>query len=271
MERFNYHASATGVAGRIEIPFDEIIPIQGSMALPPTGGSGSVRVDEFRFRNILSFSSVTTVVAGSRSERDQTYDALATTTIENFDVLGVVTADRIVARIASVHPEDGGPPSITPLGSHFDNLRIAGYPVEVDLATDTFTRLDTGHKVRQAYRDDEGGFRREFDALSLLGKNDAIPSRLQSYFPWRREQASNVIPERNGEIHCGLVRGITGLGADIVCHGHTIHVRGFGVVRLAEFRVTDSLRQLTMVQIDLGSTPKGHVSGGGAEGNGSGY
>jgi hypothetical protein len=271
MERFNYHASATGVAGRIEVPFDEVIPIQGSLALPPSGGFGSAHVHAFRFRDILSFSSVTTVVAGSRSDRDQTFDALATTTIENLDVLGVVRADRIVARIASIHPEDGGPPAITPLGSYFENLRIAGYRVEVDLATDRFSQLDTADKVRQAYRQDDSGFRQEFDKLSLLGKNEAIPSRLQAYFPWRREQASEVIPERNGEIHCGLVREISGLGSKIACHGHAIYIRGFGVVRLAEFRITDSLRQLTMLQIDLGSTPKGHVSGGGAEGNGSGY
>jgi hypothetical protein len=271
MERFNYHASATGVAGRIEVPFDEILPIQGSLALPPSGGFGSVRVHGFHFRDILSFSSVTSVVAGSRSDRDETFDALATTTIENLDVLGVVTADRIVARIASIHPEAGGPPMITPLASHFENLRIAGYRVDVDLATDTFARLDTAEKVRKAYREDVNGFRREFDELSLLGKHETIPSRLQAYFPWRREQAGEVIPERNGEIHCGLVREIAGLGSEIVCHGHSVYLRGFGAVRLAELRITDFSRQLTMLQIDLGSTPKGHVSSGGVEGNGSGY
>lgn len=271
MERFNYHASAFGLAAHIEEPFDEVLPARASVVLPQSGGFGNAHVGHFRFRDILSAGSVTAVVAGSFSKKDHTYDSLATVTIEDLDILGVVTAGRIVARMVAIHPEDGGPPSITPLGSHFEDLRVAGYRVDVDLATDTFTRLDTAEKVRQAYRDDEGGFREEFNALSLLGKSQQLPARLHSYFPWRAEQPAESIPERNGEIRCGLVREIDGLGPDIVWHGHTIHIRGFGVIRLAEFSITDSLRRLTMIQVDLGSTPQGHVSGGGVEGNGSGW
>lgn len=271
MERFDYHASAVGLAGHIEEPFNEVLPIRASIALPQSGGFGSSHVRHFRFRDIVSAESVTALVAGSYSKTDHTYDSLATVTIEDLDVLGIVRASRIVARMVAIHPEDGGPPSITPLGSHFEDLRIAGYRVDVDLATDTFTRFDSAEKVRQAYRNDEGGFREEFNALSQLGKSQQLPARLHSYFPWRGEPAAESIPERNGEIRCGLVREIDGLGPEIAWHGHTIHIRGFGVIRLAEFSIIDSIRRLTMLQIDLGSTPKGHVSGGGVDGNGSGW
>jgi hypothetical protein len=271
MERFTYHALAVGLAGKFEEPFAEVLPVQASVALPEGGGFGTSRVGYFRFRDIISVGSVTAVVAGSHDEWKHTYDALATVTIERLDVLGMVKADYIVARIAASHPEDGSPPSIIPLGSHFENLWIAGRRVELDLATDTFTRLDTAEKVRQAYRGDEGGFRKEFDALSSAGKGDQIPARLRSYFPWRDQQAGEAIPERQGEIQCSLVRQVNGLESCVVSHGHTIHVQGFGVIRLAEFRIAESSRRLTMLQIDLGSTPSGSVSGGGVEGNGSGW
>ncbi len=274
MDRFKYHASAAGFSGNIRQPFTELIPIQASVALPPGGGFGTSRVERFQFQNIFSVESISAVVAGSFSERDHTFDSLSTTTLEGFNVLGVVTADRIVSRIAVSHPKDGKPPSITPIGSHFENLRIAGRKVEVDLATDTFHRLDTAPKVRDAYSANTHGFRTEFEGLSLMGKGEQIPPRLQPHFPWSNQQDNekipeHQIPEHQGEIHCGLVRGIGGLGSDLPCHGHTIHIHGFGVIRLAEMTITDFSRTITMIQIELGSTPSGGASGGSSSGNGT--
>lgn len=268
MEHFKYHAGAVGLSARINQPFSEVLPVQASVALPEAGGFGTARVDHVRFRNILTVRSVTSVVAGSYSERDRTYDALATTITEDFDVLGIVKADYIVARIASIHPAEGGPPRITPLGSHFENLRIAGYPVKIDLATDTFSRLDTLEKVKQAYRTDES-FRQEFDEMSGRGKGDRIPERVQHLFPWRHSEASESIPEKHGAVHCSLVRDVAGLPGSLVKEGHTVVIPGFGVVRLAEFRITEGLRSLTMLEINLGSTPDGNVSSGPVYGNGS--
>ena len=55
IERFRYHAFTSGVSGRITQPFDEIIPVQASVALPEAGGFGTASVDRFCFRGILSF------------------------------------------------------------------------------------------------------------------------------------------------------------------------------------------------------------------------
>lgn len=272
MDRFRYHASAAGLDVHIHEPIDVALPTVAKVDLEPGGGFfTSPPVKNVQFNNIVFAESVAAVVSGSFDTRSRTFDELASVVIEKFNVLGIVTADRIVARLAAVHPENGGAPSISPLGSHFDNLRIAGRPVEVDLATDTFTRFDTAAKVRQAYRDDQEGFRAEFAGLSLLGKLKEIPERLHSYFPWRDKDPEDAIPEREGEIHCGLVRRIQGLGPEIAWHGHTIYVPGFGVVRLAELSIVESLRSLTMLRIDLGSTPTGGVAAGHVRSNGSGW
>jgi len=178
IDRFLFHGSAIALQGHIRAPFDEIIPIQAASALPPSGGYGSARVDNYRFREILSCTAAYSQVAGSKSATGS-FDAVATVTLENFNLLNVVTADRIVARIASKHPDDPEvEPSVILLGSYFENLRIAGYPVVIDLATDTFTRFDTVKSMREAYETNKDGFRDDFANLSLTGKRAELPQQL---------------------------------------------------------------------------------------------
>lgn len=261
--QFRYKARAVALTAHLRLPYDSVAPPQAIVALPPEGGLADEPVGAFSFHGVVSISSAVSVVAGSIDKRDGGYDSLANTTIEGFDVLGVVTADRIVSRIAAKHPADGGPPSITPLGSHFQNLRIAGHKVDVELATDTFGRWSTFEGVRGAYRANTEGFREEFNELALLGKSGGILERLRSYFPWGGEEAGDEIPaDGDGLIRCGLVRKIAGLGSSMERHGHVIYVPGFGVVRLGEFFMTHDARGLTMIEIDLGSTPAGKTSGG---------
>ena len=268
IERFQYHATATGASGHITLPFNEIIPIQASAALPETGGFGTARAERLNFRGILSFESAEALVAGSYSPKDRSYDAVATVTVTGLDILGMLTADRVVARIASSHPADPeNGHSITPLGSYFDNLRIAGYPVELELATDTFAKFDNAAKVRAAYRENDDGFRDEFDKLTLTGRDD-VPEFLRRYFPCLGPRAPSI-EETHGIISCSLVRRISGLPRGLRPVGHVIHVPGFGIIRLAEFKMTGSDRRISMLEVDLGSTPTGKLSIGGAQGNGS--
>jgi hypothetical protein len=269
IERFQYHASAVGASGHITLPFNEIIPVQASIALPESGGFGTARADRLKFHGILSFESAEAVVAGSYSPKDRSYDSVATVTITGLDILGMVTAGRVVARIASSHPADPEKEhSITPLGSYFDDLRIAGRPVELDLATDTFAKFDNARKVRAAYRDNEDGFHDEFDKLTLTGRED-VPEGCWKYFPWLGERTSHAIEEEHGIVSCSLVREIHGLPRGLRPVGHVIPVPGFGIIRLAEFKMTGTDRRISMLEVDLGSTPSGKLSIGGAQGNGS--
>jgi hypothetical protein len=268
IERFLYDASVVGASGRITLPFDEIIPIQASLALPESGGFGSANVERFSFRDILSFESAQALVSASYSARGNAYDAVATVTITGLNIMGMVTAARVVARLASSHPADPEKGhSITPLGSYFENLRIAGYPVDADLATDTFTKFDSDAKVRKAYRENQDGFLEEFDTLTLTRRKD-VPEDLRQFFPWLG-RAGHSIEESHGVVACSLVRGLRGLPRELEPVGHVIRVPGFGIVRLAEFKMTGTDRRVSMLEIDLGSTPVGKLSIGGAQGNGS--
>jgi hypothetical protein len=131
MERtFLYHALAAGVSGRITVPFQDLIEVQAASALPISGGYSASRVENFSYKEILSFSLATTLTIGSFSESHREYNTLATVTIEGLNILDTITADRIVARLASSQPQEGGEPEVTIVGTHFENLQVAGYPLD---------------------------------------------------------------------------------------------------------------------------------------------
>src|SRR5260370_15046753 len=141
--RYLYSAHGAGFGGRITLPFDELVEVQAAAALPTSGGYSSARVANFNFKGIVSASAIFTETAGSFSKDKDTYGTVVTSTIENLTILNMVTPDRIVARLSSSHPasqqtDKNVEPEIIPLGSHFENLRIAGQPVDFDFDMKTF-------------------------------------------------------------------------------------------------------------------------------------
>ena len=133
-QTFLYHALATGVSGNITLPFQDLIQIQAPSALPFIGGYSASRTEGFRFKHILSFSSASTVTTGIES--GGFFNTMATATVEGLNILDVITADRVVARLASKYSKETREQSATFAGSHFHNLRIAGYPLAVVISPD---------------------------------------------------------------------------------------------------------------------------------------
>jgi hypothetical protein len=249
MERtFLYHAQATGVSGRITLPIDEVIPVQAPAAIPVTGGYSFTRVENFRHRDIVSFRSATSVVQGDFNAHDQAHETLVSTTIEGLNILDVVTADVIVARITSRHPKEGREPSIIPLGSHFENLRIAGCPVEVRLDAGLFLRCQHYSEIRETIQADP-----------------EVRARLSYGFADVAEQPPN------GALLCSLAAEVKVHCRELKADGHAIHVPHFGTVYLAEFFILPHTRSITMLRAELGSAVKGHVKSGGGSGNGQPY
>ena len=243
IERFRYHAATLGVSGRIRKPFHHAICPQADLNLPESGGYVHSRVDNFNFLDLITFDRAIAFAAGSFSEKDDAFDATAAVTIEGLNIFNMITADRVTARIASSHPRSGAEPRITPIGSSFENLRIAGYKVEVDLAVDTFAEFDTASELRSACESADLSDRMQPHALNT-------------------DRAAD-------EMSFTLVRSLRGLGKEIYVSGNEIRIRDFGVVRLAEIFISERKRRISMVQFNLGSTPDSEGQAGGAEGNGS--
>src|SRR5215475_5456297 len=152
---YYYHANALALGGRLRRPVDLVIESQASSSLPSSGGFGSSHVENFNLKNIVSFRAAHTEVAGSElgQMHQRIFTARSSASVEGLNILNVVTADKITARLASRHPANDDEPAIITTGSYFENLRIAGHTVEVvEFAHGTFHRCDTHKKLRDAFQ-----------------------------------------------------------------------------------------------------------------------
>jgi hypothetical protein len=248
--RFLYHAEAVAVSGYITLPVQETMPAQATVSAPMLGGYASASSENFRHGNYLSFDRAESHVVGSYSDKDKAHGTLATTTIEGLNILDVVTCDRIVARITTKHPDSHADSAFIPLGSRFENLRIAGHSIQVDLATDIFAEHDTWTKLTEAHAKG-GSIRTDLEKLAI--------TRVEG----------GGFPQRNGMMYCSLARRPDKLPGGLTWNGHGIYVPHFGTVYLGEYFVTRSIHRLLMLHVDLGCSVEGCYGVGGGGGNGS--
>jgi hypothetical protein len=236
---FHYHACAHAFSGSFTRPFSQTIDVQASSALPIIGGHGSSRVENFQFREFVSFRKGYTHVSGGHQPDDDSHNTLVTSTVEGLNLLDVVTADRIVARLYSKHLPNEPEGFITLVGSKFENLRIAGWPVEIKLNTELFERLPTFAKAKKEY-DDNGEIRKIAED------------------PFQTRQVLKEI-KPNGGILCSCIKEMNTTCPGVKRDGHCFTVPGFGKIFLGEVLIRHAERTLTMVRLEIGSA----VSGGG--------
>src|SRR5262249_52750967 len=139
--QYIYSASAYGFAGELERPSRHTIPSQAASVLAADGGRGNNRVQNFKFDGFLSVDDAHTEVGGSYDECHELHTTYSFSSLEGVNVADMLTANRVVSRLyiyAPANPADHSEPSFTITGSHFENLRIAGYKVDVELATSEF-------------------------------------------------------------------------------------------------------------------------------------
>jgi len=200
---------------------------------------------------------------------ERVHSTLIQSVIEGLDILGVVTADRIEAHIVSEHVSGGsGEPTVTLAGTRFENLKIAGVPVEVDLATDVLDRYDTHAKFCEGYRGDErvrGLFRRNPDEE----EKEFRPSFVNRFLSHLSDEPAEELPSVNGITGLSLVRSMGKPSPLFKRYGHVIHVQGFGTIRLAEVGVSSLTRSVTMMHVNMGSPVMGDMAVGSGEDGGS--
>ena len=248
---FLYHAWAHAFSGHFTRPIERLIEVQAGISLPITGGHGSSRVENFRFGETASFKAGYSQVSGSEkfvkngNKERCIHTTLAMSVVEGLNILDVITADRIVSRVASVW-ESGDEPRSVVLGSRMENLRIAGHKVEVELHHELALNLETFEDARK-----------EFASNSEFRKMAEHP-----FGAWKLPK--KIDP--HGVIVCSLVKelkpekcpGIKQHGH----YGHVLEIPEFGKVYLAELVLSHGTKTLTMIRFELGS-PQG---GGGSSG-----
>jgi hypothetical protein len=241
VDGFNFHAEGHAFSAVFTRPVPTHIDAKAATSLPTIGGHAHHRVEDFQVPRIVRFKAAHTHVSGS-FEDEFTAVTHSTTTIEGVNLLDVITADRITARLTSQHnirkykdrPEKERPKGYDPedydkeghiiaLGSTFHGLRIAGYPVEVILHNELLLDCKTHADLDNWYK-----------------KNGA---------------GGGIVSRKHGVLLCSLVKEIItdfpGLSKEDK-KKHIFHVPHFGTVSLAEVLSEDGTKTLTMLQFHLG-------------------
>jgi hypothetical protein len=270
----DYYAEANVLHADLEQPLKEKIRPQAFVKLPRDGQYQFSQAAPFRLEGILSYQGGYTQVAGHPSSKIAGFATLTTSVIEGLNVLDVVTADRVVAQISTVHPAygTGQVPSVTFLGTRFDNLRIDGHKVEVDRCLDIL-----GPKPV----DDESYFDNR-DVLDRISTQYDTIATAEDLPEWAAEQYPKGRPVLNGDgrLECSLVSSIA--GAPGTPFGHVIDLPHFGKIFLGELRVErepgnpskgiyDAYKfHLTMIRLKMGCLAEGNVSVAALDSNGQG-
>jgi hypothetical protein len=237
--RFLYHAEAAAATGQLTLPYQEMIPIPASVSVPLNGGHATASVEDFSHRGIISFRRAEAHVFGAYSEKDKAYGAASTVCVEGVNILNVVTCDRVILRLAAKYPDGDVEPTFNPLGSHFDNLRIAGHPIHVDMATYLFTQHGTWSNLNHTYEQDEA-FHNEIASLSMV------------------EATGRQLPLGHGTLGVTLARNLFDhLPRGLERRDHGIYVPHFGTVYLGEYFVSAHAHRLLMLHVDLGCAVEG--------------
>lgn len=262
-----YNAHAYSFSGAIDRPFAHSKEVHAGSALPTTGGFEKARAENFRLQESLSYSSAHSLVSGNKNEKDGSYNALATATIENLNILDMVTADRVVFRVSSKQYMDEPEPTILTLGTRIENLRIAGCPVQVEFDNDLFQRLGTYASFMGEYSGNQQT--REMLQTRLLGskpKSD-VPEFLHERYNWfdKDKFASK------GIALCTLVKEIKTNCPELRIYGNVVVVPQFGKIYFGEVQLQRNQREVSTFRVELGSAVGGSTNGPGGSGGGSTY
>jgi len=230
---FLYNAHGSALGGFITRPFNEVIESVADASLPVTGGYGSARVSNYKYHELISIREAYTQVSGSKSE-DGSYNTLISVTLEGLNFADMITADRIVARLATHHDGRDGETRVVPEGSEFVNLRIGGEPVDTTAIDPTLTRFPT-------------------------------------FGEFKEKSGRSLAPSKSGMARCCLLTKIGHSRVQTIGDQQVIVVPDFGKVYLGEVYLKESTKHITMMRLELGSPVAGSVALGGGSGNGTSF
>ena len=269
-----YHAEADVLSADLEQPLHDKVRPRAQVKLYERGDGSFYQfkyAEPFHLEGIISYESGYTQVAGSRSSKPgHGFATLATSVVENLNVLDVLTADRVVGRISTEHPLDGQVPSVTFLGTRFENLKIAGQKVGV---IPNLEILGAKPADDRSYLDEQSvtdRLRRQYEKISQAeGLPDWVcDDYLQDRIPGQKPH----------EAHCSLVDSVKDYPNSF---GHVIDVPHFGKIFLGELKVSREpdpdkpdyyyyTFHLNMIRLKLGCPVEGNINVGTLESNGGG-
>ncbi len=285
----DYHAEANVLHGHLKLPLKQEIHQQAPVLLKDRrGGHFFQRAEHYSLEGVISFKSGYSHVSGNRSLKNHGWVTLATSVLEGLNVLDVITADRMVAQVSTEHPlENGHVPHVTFLGTQFENLRVGGYKVEVELDLSI-----CGDKPRGdiPYTEDPGFLDRIGRQCASIADAPGLPRALRAEYDEELQQIAEIRSgNRSGKgdgeppkLGCTLVKSISKIPI-ATSYGNVLEIPGFGTVSLAAVEVgalapvgttgekVGNSFNLTMLKMKMGCIGDGTVSAASAAANGRTY
>ncbi len=272
-----YHADASPMGGHLTHPKELVLSAKGSVSLGQAGGHAASKVKNFRPHPEVSTGTAYSVAKGGVNAETGNWTTVVTSTVEDLKLFDVVTADRIVANLSIEHPRRGDYPCVCFDGCVFENLRIAGKPVTLDLDLALLTAKQ--HDFPDVPWPEVPGFVKRAVAQNAKIVRDAeAPAPLRSRYAWMSQKSQRT---QKGYIACSLVAGVQGTVPGST-FGHVVRVPGFGDLFLGELIVDARSFHLNMLRAEMGGngnnspangstaksgkTPRGAVNGGKANG-----
>jgi len=302
-----FHAEAHALAGNLKLPFRQdikkqaFVKLEGQLADLPEEVRAqrnyfSQHSKNYRLEGIISYAAAHTQVSGHASDKDTGASVtLATSVVEDLNVLNVVTADRVVAQISTTHYPGEYCPQVTFLGTHFENLRIARHRAEpylkLDLAGARAEGKDAlpvnkGTGLMNAVEAQYQRLKKEIGGLAdkereKMRLRDTDVSLAKKYYGFTldhskiQQQAIAAKKDDNWDgITCSLVehveiKDISVKAADgksiqipppAETFGHVIHIPDFGNIFLAELTVKHNSYNLTMIRLEMGCLASGSTT-----------
>jgi len=186
-------------------------------------------------------------VAGTRSSKvGYGWVTLATSVVTGLNVHDMVTADLVFAQVSTEHPLEGYVPSVTFLGTRFENLRIGGRELEPVFDLGICGPKPDGDKP---YLQDPGFLSRVSQQYERINSVPGLPDWARQQYHWDPAAVGQT-----GKVECSLVANVA-QAAPGTSFGPSVRVPGFGKVSLATLAV-DRAFHLTMVGVytDSGGT-----------------
>jgi hypothetical protein len=219
-----FSADAFAFSANLQTP-QKATEKQAVVTLPSTGGYDYKPAEPKQIGGIVSHAGGYAQVGGYASANGSAI-TLATAVVEGLNILDVLTIDRVVAQITTEHAPSNLVPSISFLGTRFENLRIAGQQIEIEPYHDI---LGAKPDNDQSYLNDGGVLSRIAQQYSKIRSMVGLPKWASDQFNW-----DPTATDRQ-QIKCSLVKSVS--GAPGKSFGHVIELPFFGKIYLAELTV----------------------------------
>jgi|SRR5580700_10002817 hypothetical protein len=256
---YYFQGDANALGGVLRLPDSLTVGSRASVSLPNVGGFAQTSDENFEVRKIVSYSSAYSRVSGETVRGGESRAILVRSEIRDLNILGVLTAESIVADFSIEVAVATDQLKVSLADSRFVGLRIQNRPLDVRL-------VGCAGRPGQTWNDfdilgcEQTG---NLEARCRKGGRVAWEPTLNRYrwmTPGRATGASLAL--------CSLVDSLVDETGQTDSIGHMFDVPDVGRFFLGELLVTKHSVQLAMVRAELGCNVQGDLMA--VRGNGGG-